>query len=200
MITLLPNTEYESHRSFYESLFTDLPEDQLSQLRSSHSLFAYSVLEADSPDSRGCLAHRSGSPTKFGYKRVTHYDPILDDKVKSYAHRFAYALINDLSVLDIEGLCIGHYCNTRPCIRPEHLHSVSHIDNTNEKHVHAVLGITSRSTHELSRLTDNELRLIIDRRRSKLNLSRELSVSTSLISRVRRGSSYLEELQALSLR
>ncbi len=63
--------------------------------------------------------------------------------MKWYAHRFSYALHNDVLVTD---MTINHLCKNRKCVNPAHLEQITRGENTLHKDSQSPSAINKRKT------------------------------------------------------
>lgn len=111
------------------------------------------------------------------------YGNFLDgDGVVVYAHRFAWEQRHGPIP---DGLHVLHRCDNPQCVNVAHLYLGTNADNIRDK---LIRGRQSRSGRKLT--AEDVERIRSDTARSMASFARELGVTITVISRVRRGVSY----------
>lgn len=116
------------------------------------------------------------SPTWDGYGRFKAFR-------RDYrAHIFIWeALYGKLE----KGIQVLHHCDVRLCVRPDHLHSGTHIDNMAEMAARA--RAPRGSKNPASKLTEDDVRAIRDSTEPQRVLARKYGVCQGAISHARLG-------------
>lgn len=94
------------------------------------------------------------------------------------AHRFSWRLTSGEAVL-----CVLHKCDSRLCVRPDHLFEGTNKDNTVDAKKKGRLAKGQR--HGNAKLTDAEVEMIRGDSRSNSELARLLGVTQATIQRIR---------------
>jgi hypothetical protein len=149
------------------------------------------------PDLPGCWLW-TGGRTPNGYGKFA-----VKPRVAIGAHRFAY----ELTIGPVpDGLFVCHHCDTRPCVRPDHLFLGTNSENILDASRKGRAACGDRSGPRLyperltrgeqchsARLTAEQVRAIVERSRAgeqRSALGREYGVSSNSISKIALGKSW----------
>lgn len=119
-----------------------------------------------------CVSH---SDRGKGYKRVKRGDKV------HLVHRYVYE--QEFGRIEDKSLVMMHKCDNRACMNPEHLTLGTAKDNYDDA---KNKGRNSKGEiHGMSKLTEEQVRLIRSSTKKGVDLAKELNVTPALISAVR---------------
>lgn len=100
------------------------------------------------------------------------------------AHRFSWELVNGQIP---DGLCVLHQCDTRNCVRPDHLYLGTMADNCRDRDSRGRYTVLRGEANGRSRLTNEDVHLIrarYENGESSRKLGHEFGVSKTLVLRI----------------
>ena len=101
-------------------------------------------------------------------------------------HRLVLADKLGVDVLELDGV-VMHSCDNKRCVNPMHLSLATQLQNGTDAYKRGWMTILSGASHPATKLTDEQMDIVMSSTKGARTLGRELGVSHSIISRIRNG-------------
>ena len=116
--------------------------------------------------------------------RGNGYGCLMDGNRLISAHRFSYEIYHGAIA---SGNVICHRCDVPACVNPAHLFSGTSQENMLDKLAKGRANTPSGERHHAAKLSSSDVDLIMNSGKSGVDLAVQLGVTSSAISKVRRG-------------
>ena len=139
---------------------------------------AWFFSKVDVKDKRDCWEFR-------GHKAIGGYGNVTIRGQHYYAHRLSYEIFCGEIPKD---MVIRHVCDNAACCNPCHLTTGTQMDNVVDRMIRGRSAVGSRNGR--SKLTEDEVRQILEDRRSAPAVAKAYGVGKDTVLRIRRGHSW----------